>query len=193
MGNIKFISLKLTSKSFVTLHRFMHLALRNLPNTGIGIKNSEQKNRIRKITLLKSPHVDKTAQEHFEIREFLVNITLCCTKSIEFIIALKLIARELFPNIKLKTKFLTNDRELKEITHKLVRPENSKFEVLALRARTPNDSRVEHCRLINANLILFELYGEVERRYPNNKFYKKEFKNEILNTKPTINKTIIIK
>jgi len=70
------------------------------------IKKYFQKKRNKKIlTILKSPHVNKTAQEQFEYRIYSKQITMYSSQGFQYLVFLKKISVHLFPDIKIKIRF----------------------------------------------------------------------------------------
>lgn len=93
----------------------------------IPISYKKNKNKKQKIAVLKSPHVNKTAQEHFELKTYSLSIVLHSYKIQKYILFLKKIKNRLFPGIKIKIKgyFLQKNT----VNSKPVNPNNFKFQV----------------------------------------------------------------
>ena len=64
----------------------------------------------KKMSILKSPHVHKTAQEQFEFKLFSVKIFIETTRNLKFLTFLKKIQNTLFSEIKLKLKLITSEK-----------------------------------------------------------------------------------
>ena len=68
----------------------------------------KKKKKIKKLTILKSPHENKTAQEQFESRVFLRQFNFCLSNSLKYLVFSKKIKNTLFPDIVFKTQFVFN-------------------------------------------------------------------------------------
>jgi ribosomal protein S10 len=82
-------------------------------NKNLNIIKKCQKNTKKKqlLTILKSPHVNKTAQEQFEFKisssQFLIKPT---TKSLKFLLFFKKTVSKLFPDSKIVIKLVSNKK-----------------------------------------------------------------------------------
>lgn len=86
-----------------------------------------QKKKI--LTILKSPHVNKTAQEQFETKQFVSQITISYSpKNLQILIFLKKIKIYLFPDIKIKIKFTVDKSFIKKTQSKILNPDNYKLD-----------------------------------------------------------------
>lgn len=97
-------------------------------NFNIITKYLKKKKNKKILTILKSPHVNKTAQEQFETRLFTNQITVYYSqKNLLFLIFLKKIKTYLFPDIKIKIKFTINKLLLEQTKLKAISPDNFKL------------------------------------------------------------------
>ena len=102
-------------------------------------------------TILKSPHINKTAQEQFEILTYSRQLTLHTTKSLKFIFFLKKINFNLFSSVKIKIKLTLNNKKENELNNKLFNPTNYKLNNIL----TDNVSNyMKKNRKINIDVIL---------------------------------------
>jgi ribosomal protein S10 len=103
-------NLLLTTKTKDSLKKFL-----NFFNTSINTNFNFIKKSISKkqkkivITILKSPHVNKTAQEQFEMRFISKQLRISTTQIYKFIIFLKKVKNFLFADINFKIKFIANN------------------------------------------------------------------------------------
>ena len=106
---MKQYSLKISSKNEKSLKNFLHFFFNNLKTKFNIIKKLTRTHNNKKvITLLKSPHVNKIAQEQFEMRIFTKQLL---TKSFNLeknLIFLKRILNRLFQDISFNLEFTTN-------------------------------------------------------------------------------------
>ena len=119
--------LKIISKNEKSLKRFLHFFHKHLKTKFNIIQRSVSVQNKRKIiTLLKSPHVNKTAQEHFEVRIFTKHFFIVSFSSQKHFIILKKILNKLFQDISIRLEF-TTDKFSKQENNKLTfYPDNFK-------------------------------------------------------------------
>ena len=101
MKNILF-NIELFSKnknSLIKFYRFFQQELKINATAAIGIKHLAKQTKTKKITILKSPHVNKTAQEHFKYRIFCNHFKLTSSKTFKLYTILKRVKNELFPDV----------------------------------------------------------------------------------------------
>ena len=121
--------IKVSSKNKKSILKFSFLIFKRI-NFKIGskmlLKNylASQK-RKKTFTILKSPHVNKKAQEQFEIRVFSHQLLIHTTYDKKFIYFLKNLKLRLFPDIRLKIKFFTNKKS--NFKTQIFNPYNYKF------------------------------------------------------------------
>ena len=122
----------------------------------IFLKNANKKSNIiavcskkktkKVITVLKSPHVNKTAQEQFEFkffyRQFLIRPLI---KNFKFLLLIKKIKSYLFSDTKIIIKFLNNHNVKKK--YKLLNPNNFKLK--------------HKFMFIKKTINIFDIYGEL--------------------------------
>lgn len=151
-----FINIYVYSKNYNLIRRFLIFVARYLlfnKKLKIKIRASAFPRRIKKkkFTILKSPHVNKIAQEQFEYYFCKKQVVLNSYQSLVLLIILKKIRTQLFPDLNIKIK-LSNDNFL--LNSKIVNNLN------------PNNyqvSKVEKKGLFHVKnyLMLFDHFGEV--------------------------------
>jgi len=101
------IYLRIFSRNQLKINSFLALLLKNIPNTNNYAikKHFQRKKKKRIITILKSPHINKNAQEQFEFKIFCKQLIFYSSKIMKFIIILKKLLANVFPEIKIKVKF----------------------------------------------------------------------------------------
>ena len=128
-----------------------------LDHLPVILKHFSNRRKKKFITILKSPHVNKTAQEQFEFRfyskEFLVN----SVKPLTAFIILKKITNKSFPGVRLRVKSLCGNIHNVNLV-KVLDPDN-----VILRKKDPFASQ-KKC------IQLFDCYGEA---YLKNSLYSK--------------------
>lgn len=93
-----------TSKNKQSLSNFL-IFIYTILNDSLIDKLRKKNNKKKVITVLKSPHVNKSAQEQFEFRTFSVQFSLFFYGISTDIVVLKNIKAKLFPDVKLRLKF----------------------------------------------------------------------------------------
>mgnify|MGYP000560202819 CR=1 FL=1 len=122
--------IKVSSKNRNSILKFSFLIFKKL-NFKIGskvlLKNYVNAQKKRKIfTILKSPHVNKKAQEQFEIKLFSQKLIICTVYDVRFVYFLKNVKLRLFPDIKLKVEFSVNNKNY--FKTQVFNPYNYKFQ-----------------------------------------------------------------
>jgi ribosomal protein S10 len=75
-----------------------------------------QKKRFKKVfTILRSPHVNKSAQEQFEYNLFAKHVNIKSSQILKILIILKKIQTISFSDIEVKIKFIINPKSKKDI------------------------------------------------------------------------------
>lgn len=115
---MKIFNIIAISKIKKSLNEFASFMNKNLRvNFNLVNKNLNKKNKKKVITLLKSPHVNKNAQEQFEIEQFGLSLNVKTIKPFNFLMFLKKIKVSTFPAVKIKVKNL-NINNRRKITDK---------------------------------------------------------------------------
>jgi ribosomal protein S10 len=122
--------IKLYSKDKKSLYHFLNFLKRNIrtQNSQLFFNILRKKKAKKKITVLKSPHVNKTAQEQFGYSVHSIEMSCCSWEIKKYILLLKKARNYLFPAVKIKIsgKFSGTQKSLKEF---LFNPVNVKFYV----------------------------------------------------------------
>ena len=118
----------ITSKNKNSIKDFFLFLNKNFKNFNIITKYLKKKKSKKVLTILKSPHVNKKAQEQFETRLFTSQISVYYSKkNLLALIFLKKIKTYLFPDIKIKIKFTINKLLLEQTKLKAISPDNFKL------------------------------------------------------------------
>lgn len=117
--------LTILSKNLQSINNFLLFFRNNVePNFNIVKKYFKKKRKRKILTILKSPHVNKTAQEQFEYREFSKQLIIYSAEYSKYLILLKRLKTNLFPDIRIKIKFILNPRNAKKLRVKTFDPDN---------------------------------------------------------------------
>ena len=127
-----------------------------------GFLNYLQQKQNRKFfTTLKSPHVNKTAQEQVEYREFAKQITVFSFQILKFLILLKKIHKSLFPDVEIKIKFILKNKTIKKTKLVAINPDNYKIKSFLSGNKKKNINNTSKQKQMIAYLKLFDIYGEL--------------------------------
>lgn len=102
-----FFFIKISSKNKETLQLFL-MFLSKLENKNLLIKYFPKQKIKKFITVLKSPHINKSAQEQFEFRVYTKKLRICSTQHLKFLYFLKKSQITIFPFINLKLEGIYN-------------------------------------------------------------------------------------
>ena len=171
-----FFYLKVSCKDKRILKKFMRVFV-NIKSLPIFIKPFPRHKRKKFITILKSPHVNKTAQEQFEYRFFSKHFLVFSPKSRTLVLLLKKLKNLSFSGIKLEVKGMFQKTIVDKHTLKLVNPDNIVLEKTYLTQKDfkKDKTKTEVSELLPDQLDLskkyiqsFDSYGEL---YLKNTFY----------------------
>lgn len=131
---MKTLNLLISSKNKKTLNNFLNIFNEKfsiIDSTFIK-KNYQKKSKKTIITILKSPHVNKTAQEQFEIIYTSKQIQVYTSHLFKFLIFLKKLKIYLFPNIHIKIKIVHNKKKIGLINKRIFNLDNYHYKLFFL-------------------------------------------------------------
>jgi ribosomal protein S10 len=144
---------KVSSKDNSALEKFLKF-LQKLNISPTVFKHFSKQNKRKFITILKSPHVNKTAQEQFEFKYYTKEFLIDSPKPFTLFLIIKKIKNSSFPGLKLEVKGLLSLKKQTEVFFKLTDPDNV---VLKLGKPKVLSSWVFQRKYIQ----LFDCYGEL--------------------------------
>ena len=159
-----FFHLKVSAKDKKVLENFVKF-LSKLDSSLATIKNFSQQKKRKFVTILNSPHVNKTAQEQFEFRFYSKRFLVSSLKPFSFFSLLRKVKNLSFPGIKLEIQGLFNNKGYSKNLLKSMNPD-----IVSL-------SIEENRYLLKEKIVkkkyiqLFDSYGEV---FLKNSFYLSE-------------------
>ncbi len=133
-------------------------------------KSFLKKRKKQFFTILKSPHINKTAQEQFDILTFSRQLTIYPTKSLKFLFFLKKMNLNLFSSVKLKIKLVIHNKKGRELHTKLFNPIKYKLNILLNKNISNNYNLIKETKFNNINdttkkiksfLKILDIYGEL--------------------------------
>ena len=149
-----FFQLQIVSKDKQVLKKFLHflLKLQKISSTWNIISNFNKKDVI---TVLKSPHVNKTPQEPFEYRIYSKKILITSFKPLIFLLTLKKLKKLSFSGILLKVTKLSNNSKMVNRILYLLTPGN-----IVLK-KVVNKRKLKDYLGFSKYIQLFDCYGEI--------------------------------
>jgi ribosomal protein S10 len=111
------------------------------------------------LTILKSPHVNKKAQEQFEIRIFSKQLSIYSPQKLKYLFFLKKIQENLFSDVKLKIKFSITKKKQNHTRFKVFNPDNFKLNTRKIFISQKNNLQDQK---IEKNLLNFKNTIEVK-------------------------------
>lgn len=154
-----FINIKISSKNKNSLQNFLKIFNRFCKKKKFKanylIKYYSKQRQINIFTILKSPHVNKKAQEQFEYRLFSKQINIFSFQMLKFVILVKQINTKLCSDVKMNIKLIFNKNKTKKIQIKTLNPAN--FNLSFFQNKKLNKTQNQ----IKLYLKLLDIYGEI--------------------------------
>jgi len=163
---VKTLNLIITTKNKKSLNNFLFFFYKNTSiNCNYIAKTFQKKLKKTVITILKSPHVNKTAQEQFEIRYISKQLTIATPQMFKFLIFLKKLKMSLFPDIKIKIKSIINNQHQQILIRKKFNMDNFAITNLLKNNYKIQNMKLKQNKLIIANLnnILFSTFCDSKK------------------------------
>ena len=157
---MKIFNLIITSKNKDSIEKFQKFLNKTVTNNFKKVQKVFFKKGKRKfITILKSPHVNKSAQEQFEILTFSIQINISTMQPFKFLMLLKKVNTYLFPDVNLKLKLVHN--KVKQITlkRKIFNVDNLKINKIKIIEDKKTKLRKIEAKNSENFLYLLDMYG----------------------------------
>jgi ribosomal protein S10 len=152
-----FFHLKVSSKDNKVLEKFVQFLLK-LTTSPIVLKHFSKQKKRKFITVLKSPHINKTAQEQFEFRFYSKQFLINSFKPLTFFLILKKIKNLSFPGIKLEVKGLFDKNKNDKNFLNVINPDN----IILKKKRNLKVKKQQYSKPFQKKYIqLFDFYGEI--------------------------------
>lgn len=157
-------NITLISNNKKSLNKFFYLFIDNIKLTNFRIINKIIKKNLKKkrVTILKSPHVNKKAQEQFELNYFKYQFNIYLPKDFKLVLLLKSIQKKLLTDIKKKIKIVTSPSIITRKNKKICDPANfnsKNYFILnynSINLKKNNTTNNSLDQYIN----IFDIYGE---------------------------------
>lgn len=177
-----FFCLKVSCKDKRILKKFIAIFTK-IKSSPIFLKSFPTYEKRKFVTVLKSPHVNKTAQEQFEYRFYSKHFLIRSFKPLTLFSCLKKLKTLSFPGVSLEIKGLFERNKTNKHSLKIISPDNIVLENIsqtyACKQKFKMNTRARIAQTVSKNLEanfllskkyiqLFDLYGEI---YLRNVFY----------------------
>jgi ribosomal protein S10 len=146
-----FLYFKVSSKDDKILKKFLQFLLK-LNTSPVVIKYASKQQKRKFVTILKSPHINKTAQEQFEFRHYSKEFIVNSVKPLTFFLIIKKLKNLSFSGLKLEVKGLLNFEKKNKSFLNQLDPDN-----IVLNQYKTSTPLYLHKRYIQ----LFDCYGEM--------------------------------
>lgn len=124
-------SINIVSTNQKSLRKFFHLFVKISQITKFGLINKiNLRKSKKKITILKSPHVNKKAQEQFELGYDNYQFNIYSPQELKLILMLKKLQKKLFTDIKIKIRVLSSKKSFERKKQEIINPLNIWYENL---------------------------------------------------------------
>nr|QYB22911.1 ribosomal protein S10 [Nitzschia ovalis] len=158
-----FLYFKISCKEKKTLKKFTHFFQR-LNFLPVSLKLFSKQKKQKFVTVLKSPHVNKTAQEQFEYRFYSKDFLVRSFKPLTFFLLLKKLKNQSFPGINLKVEGLFEKNSFYKYTLRIVTPDNlclGNNKMSGRSLKTISMVPRPNYRFMKRYVQLFDLHGEI--------------------------------
>lgn len=120
---MKTFNVTITSRNKNSIYNFFSFCSKTtLSNLNARIRYFQKNVNKKKLTVLKSPHVNKKAQEQFEHRVFKKQFVITGTKTLRYLVFVKKLNYNLFPDISIKLKCLIKNKSVSKLGLKTFDP-----------------------------------------------------------------------
>ena len=173
--------------SLINFFKFFDKEVSYLLSSSLILAYSHKKTRCRKVSVLKSPHVNKSAQVHFSSYKFSKQISIFSKKPGKLLLFFKKMQSNLFPDVvvethsllktknKLSSKFLNPNKFVLDSAKLLASKNQALFakknsrsaffiKKLTVSKRATNNKKNEFYKIFSNNIInylhIWDCYGE---------------------------------
>lgn len=125
---VKTFNVTITSKNKISISNFFLFFNSVVFGSLIALMRYFQKNvEKKKLSVLTSPHVNKSAQEQFECRLFKKQLLINTIKTFRHLIFLKKLNYNIFSDVNIKLKCTINNKDVQQLGLKTFNPNCCKF------------------------------------------------------------------
>lgn len=168
---MQYYQITIASKNEKSLNDYLKILYKNIKFYNLTTKLFNKKKKKFFVTILKSPHVNKKAQEQFGYDIFSKQLLISSPNNYQLVFFFKKIEKNLFSDIILKIKLQLNKNLSTKLKKKLFNPDNFKIDFLK---NVYLLNTAKNPKLIKQNLLLlkktkqlfqiFDIYGEINQK-----------------------------
>lgn len=115
-----------SKKSLNSLLKFLNYSLK-IQNIKTPLNYLKKKKIKKKISVLTSPHVNKSAQEHFEYNIYSIKIHFYLYRTKKYLVMLKKIKNKLFPDVLIQINMENSKKSDKNLIKNIINPNHFKL------------------------------------------------------------------
>jgi ribosomal protein S10 len=170
---MQYYQITITSKNEKSLKNYLTFFYKSIKIFNLTTKLLNKKKKKFFVTILKSPHVNKKAQEQFGYHIFSKQLLISFSNSYHLILFLKKIEKNLFSDITIKIKLQLNKNLPEKLKKKLFNPDN--FKICILKQTNFSLNTTKKLKFLNNDKSLFkktkqlfqifDIYGEIHRKF----------------------------
>ena len=157
-----YLNIAIRSKNYNSLKSFLRVFKILTQNKELKLNKTLkvfQKKRFKKIfTILRSPHVNKSAQEQFEYNLFAKHVNIKSHQILKILIILKKIKTISFSDIEVKIKFIINPMYKKDIFINNLK--SNKIRIVSKKKKRNTFKAISRFEQIKLYLVCLNLYGK---------------------------------
>jgi ribosomal protein S10 len=124
---MKHYQINIISKNKKSLENFVTFVNSNLQKLQITNKYFQKKKNRKILTILKSPHVNKKAQEQFNSNLYHKSVNIYLPQYFKLITFIKTVKSNLFLDVRVKVKLIINNKLEKKMHRNIFNPTNFKL------------------------------------------------------------------
>lgn len=164
-----FFNLKISCKDERIIKKFLRFLIK-IEFLPIHFKSFSKPEKRKFVTVLKSPHVNKTAQEQFEYRIYTKQLFIRSFKPLTFFLFLKKVKNQSFPGLSFEVKGVLGKNDLPKYALKIVSPDNLilKSSINLSKKKKCEKNSEEFFKTYSSKFLfhkkylqLFDLHGEI--------------------------------
>jgi ribosomal protein S10 len=172
---MQYYQITVVSKNEKSLKDYLTFFYENIKFYKLTSKMLNKKTKKNFVTILKSPHVNKKAQEQFGYNIFSKQLLVFSANNYQLMLFLKKIEKNLFSDIIIKIRLQLNKNLPEKLKKKIFNPDN--FKICFLNKNIFFANRIKKIKLLKNDLSffnktkqffnIFDIYGEINQKTSN--------------------------
>ena len=141
--------------SLTNFFKFFNKELLSVASYNMILSQTQKKKTCKTISVLKSPHVNKTAQVHYSYNLFSKQIFIFSSKPMKSFLFFKKIQSRLFPDVKMEVKLFVKQKHTNKLSSKFLNPSNFVIYFINFNCNNQNFRRMKLKKQQQRSYILF--------------------------------------